>query len=117
MLLLAANPSANPRWFNSDSVPTTDRIQSQTEFVDQNGAETEHKKTKASSPHEAYRSRKSCFWDWWLWEIAGIVLSLSVTVAIVVILAIYDGHPLPKWPYSITLNAMVSVLATIAKVR
>ena len=44
------------------------------------------------------------------------MLSLGVTITIIVVLAMYDGQPLPNWPYSITLNAMVSVLATTAKV-
>ena len=112
----AANLSSIARESNSDSVPITERIQPQPELVDQNKAEN-HKITRGNLPHETHRDRKSWLWDWWLWEIAGIALSLSVTLAIVVILAMYDGHPLPKWPYSITLNAMVSVLATIAKVR
>ena len=60
--------------------------------------------------------QKSRLWDWWLWEIAGIMLSLGATITIIVVLAMYDGQPLPNWPYSITLNAMVSILATIAKV-
>lgn len=60
--------------------------------------------------------QKSRLWDWWLWAIAGIMLSLGITITIIVVLAMYDGQPLPNWPYSITLNAMTSVLTTIAKV-
>jgi hypothetical protein len=64
----------------------------------------------------SYFAKRSWLWDWWLWEIAAIVLSLGVTAATVVILVMYEGQPLPSWPYNITLNAMLSVLSTIAKV-
>lgn len=68
-------------------------------------------------PPNVGSDRGSIIWDWWLWEIAGLALSLGFTVVIIVILAIYDDKPLPTWPYNITLNAMVSVLSTMAKVR
>ena len=54
--------------------------------------------------------------DWWLWETLSIVLSLAATAAIIIILAVYDGHELPSWPYKITLNTIISLLSTIAKV-
>lgn len=58
----------------------------------------------------------SLFDDWWAWEIVAVMLSLAATAAIIIILAVYDGHPLPSWPYKITLNSLLSVLSTIAKV-
>ena len=70
-----------------------------------------HRKREDSRHHEPSWLR-----DWWLWELAGIISSLIVTMAIIVMLLKYDGRPLPSWPYSITLNAMVSVLSTLAKV-
>ena len=57
------------------------------------------------------------FRDWWLWELMGSILSILCMVAIVAILAAYDRKPLPEWPYSITLNSLLSILSTIAKVR
>lgn len=77
--------------------------------------EIDIKETKNDRPY-AHGYKRSWIYDWWLWELLGIVLSLSVTTAIIVILAIYDGRPVPKWPYSITLNAMISIFSTIAKV-
>lgn len=62
-------------------------------------------------------NQQSWLRDWWLLEIAGILLSLGATVAIILILALYDNKPLPHWKYGITLNAMLSVLSTISKVR
>ena len=60
--------------------------------------------------------RSSWYHDWWFWEIAGALLSLGSTVAIIVLLAMYDRQPVPVLRYGITLNAMLSVLSTIAKV-
>ena len=62
-----------------------------------------------------YESR-SWYHDWWFWEISGALLSLGSTVGIVVMLAVYNHRPVPVLRYGITLNAMLSVLSTIAKV-
>ena len=62
------------------------------------------------------RKNSSWYHDWWVWEIAAVVLSLGSTTAIIAILAKYNGKPLPNWPYKITLNSMLSVLSTISKV-
>lgn len=51
----------------------------------------------------------------WLWEILGLLTSASCIGAILVILAHYDGKPMPTWAYGLTINGVVSVLAGIAK--
>ncbi len=65
---------------------------------------------------QSRRGEPSILYDWWLWELLGTALSLGATVAIIVILALWDGRPLSSWPYKVTLNTMLSVLSTIAKV-
>lgn len=54
-------------------------------------------------------------YNWWLWEILGALVSITAIIAIVVILASHDGGPLSKWNYSITLNSLISLFATVAK--
>ena len=66
--------------------------------------------------HQPHQRTRSWYHDWWFWEIAGALLSLGSTVAIVVMLAVCNNRPLPVLRYGITLNAMLSVLSTIAKV-
>lgn len=66
--------------------------------------------------HDMQHDRKSWYHDWWCWEIAGALLSLVSTAAIIVILALYNHRPVPVLRYGITLNAMLSVLSTTAKV-
>ncbi|KAI9711901.1 MAG: hypothetical protein M1812_007055 [Candelaria pacifica] len=70
-------------------------------------------------PPTKQKANRWCNWDlvqnWWLWEIISLVTSVCATSGIVGVLVYFDGHPLPSWPYSITLNALISVLATISK--
>ena len=66
--------------------------------------------------HQTHYRTRSWYYDWWFWEISGALLSLGSTVAIVVMLAVCNNKPLPVLRYGITLNAMLSVLSTIAKV-
>ena len=73
---------------------------------------------KEEAGYSRTRSNAYSAWfrDWWLWELMGSILSIFCIVAIVAILAAYDRKPLPEWPYSITLNSLLSILSTIAKV-
>ncbi|SMQ51663.1 unnamed protein product [Zymoseptoria tritici ST99CH_3D7] len=70
------------------------------------------------SPEET--SKKSTSWnkillDTWLPEIFILVLSVACLVTIIVILSVYDGTLSRELPYGITLNAIVSVLATASR--
>lgn len=58
----------------------------------------------------------SWYSDWWLPEILGWIISLLCMVAIIVVLNQFDNRPLPVWSYGITLNTVISILATIAKI-
>jgi len=49
----------------------------------------------------------------WRWEILSWLMSLLAFLAIVIILAIHDGQPIPQWRFGITLNAMISILSTL----
>ena len=77
---------------------------------------TDYGKRDPVQPHRTKYGTMSWYHDWWFWEIAGALLSLASTVAIVVMLAVCNHRPLPVLRYGITLNAMLSVLSTIAKV-
>ena len=70
----------------------------------------------SAQTHQMHYGTRSWYHDWWFWEVAGALLSLASTVAIVVMLAVCNGKPLPVLRNGITLNAMLSVLSTIAKV-
>lgn len=54
---------------------------------------------------------KSRLLEWLSW-----LLAATSMAGIVIVLFKLDKHPLPKWPYGITLGASVSVLATVATI-
>lgn len=38
-----------------------------------------------------------------------------MSVVIVVVLIIFNGHPIPEWPLSITLNSFLAFFTSVAK--
>ena len=52
---------------------------------------------------------------WWLWESISWLVALAALMAILITLRMHKGRPLPNWPYSITVNSLISLLATILK--
>lgn len=61
------------------------------------------------------RTHKRLLADTWFLEIACLVLGIGAFVIIVVLLAHYDGKQKFQWN-GVTLNAVVAVLATIARI-
>ena len=55
------------------------------------------------------------FVDWWAGELLAILLSIIAFLTIIIMLHKYDNHPLPRLPHQVTLNFLVSTLATIIK--
>ena len=55
--------------------------------------------------------------DTWAPEYAAALVSLGSMIAILAILASYNGQSLTEWtfPYSITINAVIAVLNTVSK--
>lgn len=51
----------------------------------------------------------------WISEIVAIIASAASAIAIPVILGIYHHSPVPKFPWDLSINAIVSVISTIAK--
>ena len=47
--------------------------------------------------------------DWWWWELLGVSLSLSCTIAIIVTLSVMQNKSLSSWHSSISPNALISV--------
>ncbi|KAG8162585.1 hypothetical protein KVR01_008350 [Diaporthe batatas] len=50
----------------------------------------------------------------WFWEVVATIFAIGAVASIIALLARYEGQPLPKWPYAITLNALIAVLTTVA---
>jgi hypothetical protein len=63
----------------------------------------------------AKASEGSRILDTWFYEILATIFSIGCFVAIVAILMVYDGKPTPTFTYSLTLNTLISILATASK--
>ncbi|KAK2626365.1 hypothetical protein QTJ16_004627 [Diplocarpon rosae] len=71
--------------------------------------------SKGDSQHSTYKPHT---WDFifnWKWEILSLCGTTMALVAIIIVLAHYNGEPSPRWPYEITLNTLVSVFSTLLK--
>ncbi|KAF4618977.1 hypothetical protein G7Y89_g14870 [Cudoniella acicularis] len=52
----------------------------------------------------------------WAYESICLVVSLGAVGSIISILASFNSRPLPEWPYSLTLNTVIALLAALANV-
>ena len=55
------------------------------------------------------------FVDWWIGELLAILLSMIALSAIICVLYMYDGHHQPTLPHNVSLNFIISTLATVSK--
>ena len=65
-------------------------------------------------PPQGFNVRASLLKTWWL-EIISCVLLLGSFLAVVATLQPYEGRPLPRWPYRLSINALISVYIVILK--
>ena len=76
--------------------------------------EPERKETPLRlSPRTSWWAR--VFSDTWIPEFLSLVASAACIIAIAGVLYSYDGSASPEIPYGITLNAIISILATTSK--
>lgn len=74
-----------------------------------------HEKPLPKTPRSLVSRVSRISMDSWVWEFACWLLSVVCLTTIISILRAYDGETLPQWRSGITLNAMISVFAAIAK--
>jgi hypothetical protein len=53
--------------------------------------------------------------DWWLLELASLLLSLLLFGGMVAVLASWNGSAVSEWHYDITINTVIAVLSTASK--
>lgn len=61
------------------------------------------------------RQRRALDFKSWAWEVVNAVLLFVMIIATVITLRMHDEQPVPDWPFSITINAMVSTYALVFK--
>ena len=52
--------------------------------------------------------------EWWL-EILRVLLALAALFAILATVYPYNGHPLPEWPYGLSINSLISIYIVMLK--
>ena len=50
---------------------------------------------------------------WWPWEVGCWLSSLALLLAVIAVLSAFEGKTSPHWKFGITVNALVSVFATV----
>lgn len=58
--------------------------------------------------------RRQSWYLWWV-EAISILLAIGLSTATIIILAYFNGRTVPSWNYSITLNTIAALLATVAR--
>jgi hypothetical protein len=71
-------------------------------------------RTRAQPIAKDKPNRVSVFTTWWL-ELASLAAAVVALIAIVAAMIKYDGQEQPTWKYSINLNTLIAVLATILR--
>ncbi|KAL0765067.1 hypothetical protein CaCOL14_012326 [Colletotrichum acutatum] len=70
-----------------------------------------------NQPSAPLDSGLSVEWIWSVWwvEMFSSVLALECISAIVIILSVYRGQPLPNWPKLISINSFIAVFTAVFK--
>jgi len=66
------------------------------------------------SPTNKWRKFRRIVSSYWLFELSCWTFALACLLAIVATLRTFDGQLVPAWRYGITLNTIVSLLASFA---
>ena len=107
------NDPPAPDTNESDTSVDTQPSETDNDPTDITPLETE----KDAKPGPNTRSRQSSRLDHllsntWLFDAAAIFFSVACLIAVAIVLLVYDGKGRHPMPYGVTLNAVVSILAT-----
>ncbi|KAK1589831.1 uncharacterized protein LY79DRAFT_556412 [Colletotrichum navitas] len=64
---------------------------------------------------EPGRARLRCILSYWGLEILTVFMAFCLLAAIIALLAYYDGHYMPEWPFEINLNSAIALLSTFLR--
>ncbi|KAI1340834.1 hypothetical protein F5Y15DRAFT_422709 [Xylariaceae sp. FL0016] len=110
------DPPQSTRTSSEVSERTASEARQPTETHDQSNALQKLLEDHKQAPELPRGPKCYSIWtDSWLWEFLGLSLSIGCLVAIVIVLKAYNQGPVPRFWYGITLNTVVSILATFSK--
>jgi hypothetical protein len=68
----------------------------------------------ASTSSSVKKTRLADTGGQWISEVIAVTVALGAVGSIMGVLAKFNGHALPEWPYYITLNALIALLAAVS---
>lgn len=71
--------------------------------------------SSSSGTLSAWQRLMSMWMYGWTAEVVGCLLSFLSLIAIIIILVLHSGLPLPAWPLGITINALIAVFGVLLK--
>ncbi|KAI0532023.1 hypothetical protein GGR58DRAFT_523618 [Xylaria digitata] len=85
------------------------------DFRSSYNSNTTRESDPAPDPKRSQRNKNHGLLHAWWPELASLALSAIAFIAIIVTLYPHDLQPLPHWPYSISVNALISVYVLVFK--
>ncbi|KAK1996996.1 hypothetical protein LX36DRAFT_91679 [Colletotrichum falcatum] len=76
--------------------------------------EYEHRPVMDTTPKSG-KNRIRYILGYWGLEILTVFVAFCLLAAIITLLAYYDGHYMPKWPFEINLNSAIALLTTFLR--
>ncbi|WDK12759.1 hypothetical protein CGRA01v4_04040 [Colletotrichum graminicola] len=77
------------------------------------GETSSHQKEQNALPRND-TTPESAWTVWWI-EIFSSILALACIIAMVVVLYLHQGQPLPRWPKLISINSLIAIFTAIFK--
>ncbi|KAJ0165680.1 hypothetical protein CTA2_10388 [Colletotrichum tanaceti] len=65
--------------------------------------------------HDVTNKPNETMWDAWWVEMLSSLLALGCIIAIVIILSLHQGKPLPDWPALISVNSLTAIFTAVFK--
>ena len=114
----AAPPSdeVSPEKKKDQPVETVRPLTQQSSGISSTSTSVRSKPTPSKpARHGGFSEKLAMMDDRWVWEVMSCVMAASCLVAIITVLAVHSGKPLPAWPKLISVNTMVAVFTAIMK--
>lgn len=113
---LTENPATNQGAASAENVPVDTKPSHALETVDIEESPMIPKSRRSFLPvRDVSRlAQHSLLWYWWQ-EIIACAIMVSALSGAILVLGLYENRALPKWPFSITPNSLISVFVVIMK--
>lgn len=106
---------ANHHYHGVEQVPSRPVSRMEVEEGLETDSDSDNDSRQSTDPTTGLADWLLATFDTWLHEVIATVFSLACFASIVGVLVAYDQEPTPSLSYGLTLNAIISILATASK--